>query len=211
MRRAAWLLLLAPLSAAAEGSRREKVEAVAEQEARRADELATRRQADRLAAPMELAMLEALASDLGLELLVPPVSKDAALERQRRLEALRAAVYPRLEPLEPAAFVELAEGTGAETRAIEHRLARLELVGRVSSEALRALDRALEDDPRLRVTLFVHGQGAEGVRRERALRAHLARLPVEPRGRAARLSVERSGLPRAGATIHLVRLASATE
>jgi hypothetical protein len=203
MKHAAWLLALVPMTTAAQGGTRERVEAVVEVEARRADEQARPRRSDRLANPLELALLEELERMMGLELLVLPLSADPVLEAQRRLEALRVEIYSRLLPLQPGGYARLAEALGAETRAFEHRLIRIELPTQLSTSGLDHLFDELARTPNLRAMLFVHGGDGEGAARLEALREHLEGSPVL---REKRLVLERSGVPGLGATLYLVRL-----
>jgi hypothetical protein len=203
MTRAAWLLALAPLVAQADEGKRARVEAVVEVEARRADARARARPADRLANPLELALLEELQSMMGLALLVEPISEDEVLESQRRLEALRVEVYARLSPLEPESYVALAEALGAETRAVEHRVIRLELPLAFTRGGLDRLIDELERAPTLRAMVFVHGVGADGARRVAAIRKHLDGSAAQSE---QRLVLARSGVAAPGATIYLARI-----
>jgi hypothetical protein len=203
MKHAAWLLALVPMTATAEGGTRERVEAVVEAEARRADEQARARRSDRLANPLELALLEELERMMGLALLVVPISTDPVLEAQRRLEALRVEVYSRLLPLQPGGYAGLAEALGAEARAFEHRLIRIELPTQLSKRGLDRLSTELERTPNLRAMLFVHGGDGDGASRVEAIREHLEDSVAL---REKRLVLERSGVPGLGATLYLVRL-----
>lgn len=202
MKRAiALALALAPLTAAAE-SRQERAAAIAEQEARRADERARTRPSDRLANPVELALFERLEELLGLSLLVEPISEDVLLEKQRRLEALRALIFERLLPLDPEDFEALARAIGAE-RAVEHRLVRLELARDLTRAALTRLLAELDDARTVRAVIFVHGAGTKGAKRAADLEALLGEADAFV---DRRISIERSGLTRGGATIYLMRL-----